>query len=101
MSSRFCEAASSCNSDSKARVWMSRRWGISTPGSSLANEICFINSGMNHLQAQIAPPPSRANFSRIRAGATSELQLWYVRVKLDAYRRVEVDLVGGGSRVSA
>jgi len=35
---------------------------------------------MNHLQAQIAPAPSHANFSRIRVGATSKLQLWYVRL---------------------
>src|SRR5207244_12169159 len=48
--------------DSKAVVWMSRRWGISIPWSSLANEICFINSGMNHLQAQIALPRLPRNF---------------------------------------
>src|SRR5262245_9871720 len=48
MSSRSCEAASSCSSASKARVWMSRRWGISIPCSSFAKEICFNDSGMVH-----------------------------------------------------
>ncbi len=43
-SSRSCEAASSWSSDSKARVWMSSRWGISMPVSSFANEIWFIIS---------------------------------------------------------
>src|SRR5262249_70338 len=48
MSSRSCEAASSWSSASKARVWMSRRWGISIPCSSFAKEICFNDSGMVH-----------------------------------------------------
>src|SRR5215510_15209823 len=48
MSSRSCEAASSWSSASKARVWMSRRWGMSIPCSSFAKEICFNDSGMVH-----------------------------------------------------
>src|SRR5258705_12744203 len=49
MSSRSCEAASSWSSASKARVWMSRRCGISIPLSlNFPNEISFINSGMSH-----------------------------------------------------
>src|SRR3954464_8904164 len=96
MSSRFCEAASSCNSDSKARVWMSRRWGISIPWSSLANEICFIKSGMDHLQAQIALPPSSAKFSRFRSRASFLLQLWCYGVRLESYRRSESN--GAGQR---
>src|SRR5687767_12916737 len=51
MSSRSCAAASSCRSASKARVWMSSRWGMSIPCSSFPNEICFIISGMYHPRA--------------------------------------------------
>ena len=35
-----------CSSASNARVWMSRRWGISIPCSSFPNEICLIDSGI-------------------------------------------------------
>src|SRR2546423_468821 len=102
MSSRSFDAASNWSSDSKARVWMSRRWGISIPWSSLANEICFIKSGMNHLQAQIALPPSSAKFSRVRSRASFLLQLWCYGVKSRSYRRSESNGAGerrGGSAV--
>src|SRR6195952_2541873 len=61
MSSRSCEAASSWSNASKARVWMSRRWGIAIPlSSSLPKEISFINSGMSHPrtgETAVAPEP--------------------------------------------
>src|SRR5688572_30069702 len=51
MSSRSCAAASSCRSASKARTWISSRWGMSIPCSSFPKEICFIISGMYHPHA--------------------------------------------------
>src|SRR3954471_891203 len=61
MSSRSCEAASSWSNASKARVWMSRRWGIAIPlSSSLPKEISFIKSGMSHPrtgETAVAPEP--------------------------------------------
>src|SRR6478672_9812240 len=76
MSSRSCEAASSCRSASKARVWMSRRCGIAIPlSSSLPKEISFINSGMSHPQAgktAVAPtaPRNRAGTGASRRAAS-------------------------------
>src|SRR6476620_5620346 len=76
MSSRSCEAASSWSSASKARVWMSRRWGIAIPLlSSFPNEISFINSGMSHPQAgktAVAPtaPRKRAGTGASRRAAS-------------------------------
>src|SRR6185437_9591155 len=70
MSSRSWAAASSCSNASKARVWMSRRWGMSIPFSSLPKEICFIVSAMDHPRAdERAPPPPVAQKTRGRSGA--------------------------------
>src|SRR5687768_8165184 len=70
-SSRSCDAASSCSSASKARVWMSSRCGISIAESSFPKEICFIVSAIDHPHAgenSPAPAPSR-RFRRGRGEA--------------------------------
>src|SRR5688572_1516498 len=94
MSSRFCEAASSCSRASKARVWMSRRWGIPIPWSSLPKEICFIISGMYHPRAGekcSAPAPCEKFASAGRSIQTSVVVRWSA---ITISRRVEDDRAG-------
>ena len=62
MSSRSCEAASSCSSASNARVWISSRCGICIPPASLANEICFIVSAIVTLTESGRTPRAPRHF---------------------------------------
>src|SRR5687768_2956312 len=90
MSSRSCEAASSCSSASKARVWMSRRCGIAIPlSSSLPNEISFINSGMSHPRTgkTAVAPASPREMRGDGATVVLRLRLWCRAAKYDARRR--------------
>src|SRR5215469_481703 len=76
ISSRSCEAASSCSSASNARVWISRRCGICIPPASLANEICLIVSAISHLTERgHAPRAPRLLILRLVRGQPAHL-IW-------------------------
>ena len=48
----------------EGRVWMSRRWGIAIPCSSLLNEICFssVRHRIHSRADERAPSPLREGF---------------------------------------